>query len=175
MQKNWYVIYTKPKQEKKVASTLAKRRIEIFLPLNSMKIISSKKIKMRKEPLFKSYIFANIDKSEIDKVRKMKGIINFLYWKGDPAIIQEDEIQLIKKFLINHNDIKVEKALVKVNEVASYIGQPNYVLFGNLLSVKNRIAKVNLPSIGFSLIAQFDPQTTFHPEMSFVSKDLLLQ
>ncbi len=33
MQKNWYIIYTKPKCEKKVAAFLTKKKIENFLPL----------------------------------------------------------------------------------------------------------------------------------------------
>ena len=43
MQKNWYIIYTKPKCEKKVASLLSKKKIENFLPVHWKEITSLEK------------------------------------------------------------------------------------------------------------------------------------
>ncbi len=65
MQKNWYIIYTKPKREKKVASTLRKKKIENFLPLNIKANHLFKESKNSgRTTYFQSYVFAKVTESE---------------------------------------------------------------------------------------------------------------
>ena len=175
MQKNWYIIYTKPRMEKKVASQLKKRKIENFIPLNSKRIASFKRIKIHEEPLFESYVFVKIHENEIAKVRASENIVNFVYWKGNPANIQEDEIELIRDFTSEHEEILIEKILVNEMHYAKVIDGSKYSLSGNLLSVKNTIAKVNLPSLGYSLVAQVNNINHLEIEVPFGEKGLLLQ
>lgn len=175
MQKNWYIIYTKPRMEKKVASSLSKRKIENFVPLNSKKFSSFKRTKIQQEPLFESYVFAKLQENETAKIRSLEGIVNFVYWKGKPANIQEDEIELIKEFTSQHEEIQVEKIHVNETHSAKVIDGSRYSLSGNLLTVKNTTAKVNLPSIGFSLVAKVANENPLRIEAPFREKGLLLQ
>src|SRR5690242_17360515 len=99
MQKNWYILYTKPKCQKKVASLLSKRKIENFYPVTWDENFSLRKRKIKQEPLFKSYIFVQIESSSIDKIKSLNGVVNFLYWKGSPAIINDEEMRLMKQFI----------------------------------------------------------------------------
>ncbi|MEO8852556.1 MAG: transcription termination/antitermination NusG family protein [Ginsengibacter sp.] len=175
MQKNWYIFYTKPRMEKRVASLLTRRKIQNFVPLNSKRISSFKRIKIQQEPLFESYVFAKLQDNEMVKVRNTEGVVNFVYWKGAPANIQEDEIELIKDFTSEHENILIEKIHVNELHYAEVIDGSKYSLSGNLLTVKNTVAKVNLPSLGYSLVAHVNNVNHLEIEVPFGEKGLLLQ
>ena len=85
---NWYIIYTKPKSEKKVSVLLTKRKIKNFVPLNCKQTMRSRKNKMHYEPLFSSYVFVKIEECDISLLSKVEGIVNVVYWKGKPAIVK---------------------------------------------------------------------------------------
>jgi transcription antitermination factor NusG len=175
MQKNWYIIYTKAKCEKKVASVFTKKRIENFIPMNSKQVTSGRRRKIVQKPLFESYLFANIEEKETSKIKMIDGVVNFVYWKQKPAIVKKEEIELIRKFAFDHQDIILEKTKVNVNDVAKAIDGSRYSIDGNILTVTNSTIKVNLPSIGFALIAKVETESPLHTEVSFGKKDLLLQ
>jgi transcription antitermination factor NusG len=175
MQKNWYILYTKPKWEKKVATSLSKRKIENFFPVNYTQVNLYSKVRTCREPLFESYVFVNIMESEFEKVKSVYGVLNFVYWKGKPAIIHEEEIEVIKEFITDHQNIKLEKTKVNVNDVAKVIDGSKYSMSGNVLTVKNTIVKVNLPSLGFTLVANVATETPLRTEISFGKRDLILQ
>ena len=175
MKKNWYVIYTKPKCERKVAATFTKRKIENFFPVNCKHLNSLRRSKLIYEPLFDSYLFVNVTETDIAKIRLVDGVVSLVYWKGKPAIMNDDEIEAIKEFISYHQDIKLEKTQVKVNGTARIIDGPRYSMEGNVLSVKNKMVKVNLPSIGFSMIAEMENESIMGREVSFGNRDLLFQ
>lgn len=175
MQKNWYIIYTKPKCEKKVAATFSKRKIENFFPLNCREVKSLRKRKFLYEPLFDSYVFANMFEEDIKEIMTIDGVLNLVYWKGKPAIMREDEIEVIKEFTSDYQEIRLEKTRINPNEVARIIDGPDYSMEGNILKVKNNVLKVNLPSIGFNMIAEVSSENALGRKVLFGNKDLLLQ
>jgi transcription antitermination factor NusG len=175
MQKNWYLIYTKAKCEKKVASIFTKKRIESFIPMNSKQITSGRKRKIIHSPLFESYFFANIEENEIRKIKMIDGVLNVVYWKQHPAIIQKEEIEVIRDFTSVHQNIMIEKTKVNVNDAIKVIDGPRYSIEGNILTVTNISFKVNLPSIGYALVARIETENPLQTEVSFGKKDLLLQ
>jgi len=175
MQKNWYVVYTKPKCEKKVAVLLTKRKIENFCPLNCIKIQSFRRSKILKEPLFKSYVFANIEESDISLFKQVENVVSLVYWKGKPAIIKDEEIEAIKEFTNDHQDIKLERTKITINGEARNIDNPSYTMEGKILMIKNRSFNVNLPSLGFTMIAEMEAESMRGKEILFGNKELLLQ
>lgn len=175
MQKNWYIIYTKAKCEKKVASIFTKKRIENFIPMNSKQVTSGRKRKMVQKPLFESYLFANMEEDEIKKIKMLDGVVNLVYWKQNPAIVNKEEIEVMKEFTSHHEDITLERTRVNVNDVAKVIDGSRYSIDGNVLMVKNTTLKVNLPSLGFALVAKAETENPMQSELSFGKKDLLLQ
>jgi transcription antitermination factor NusG len=50
------------------------------------------------------------------EVRMTPGVINFVYWQGKPAVIKEKEINAIKRFLDEYENVEVKPIDVKVNE-----------------------------------------------------------
>ena len=107
--KNWYVVYTKPKWEKKVAEKLNEIGIECYCPL----IIQIKQWTDRKKkvevPLFNSYVFVQLEDTDRNSVFQISGIVRYLFWLGKPAIVRDEEIKIIKMSLAapNLSDISV--------------------------------------------------------------------
>jgi len=175
MQKNWYIIYTKSRCEKKIASIFSKRKVEHFLPVNCRRLNSIRKRKIVYEPLFDSYIFAYFTEEDISTIKKIDGVVNLVYWKGKPAIIQENEIEAIREFTSDHHDIKLEKTRIDLNGLAKVVDGPQYSMERNILTIKNRMVKVNLPSLGFTMIAEISSENIFKDKVSFGNKELLFQ
>ena len=97
--KKWYALYTKPRWEKKVSKLLDQKGIECWCPLRKIEKQWSDRKKIIEEPLFTSYVFVNIVETERTAVLMTDGILNFVYYVGKPAVIRNEEIDLIKKYL----------------------------------------------------------------------------
>ena len=98
-EKKWHVLYTKPRWEKKVNTGLQKKNIESWCPVQQVLKQWSDRKKLIEEPLFKSYVFVNIDDTELQKVLMTDGVLNFVHYLRKPAVISNKEINLIKKYL----------------------------------------------------------------------------
>ncbi len=110
-EKKWYLLYTNPRAEKKVAASYNKMGIEYFLPLQrTIKQWSDRK-KWVEEPLFKSYIFINIvlEKS-IYQVLSVAGASRLINYNGRPAIVDPREIELVKRLLGNIGEIIISES-----------------------------------------------------------------
>jgi transcription antitermination factor NusG len=95
----WFAIYTRPKNEKKVAEQLFKLGIDVYCPMvTQMKQWSDRKKKVE-SPLISSYVFVNLDEKDRNTVFEVHGIVRYLYWLGKPAIVQDHEIALLKDSL----------------------------------------------------------------------------
>lgn len=159
MEKQWYVIYTKSNCEKKVASILSKYNIENYCPLNRTMRQWADRKKMIQTPLFTSYVFVCILPDALYKVRQTStDIINFVYWLGKPAIIRNDEIQLIKNFLVQYIDVTLEKQPIHVNDRIKVLSGPFMNMEGNIRSIEHNKVKMTLPSLGYIMMAE----TTIH-------------
>jgi len=152
----WYAIYTKPRWEKKVASLLARKNIENYCPLNKVQRQWSDRKKIVMEPLFQSYVFVNVSNLEQTLVRETSGVLNFVYWLQKPAVIREEEIEVIKRFLNEYHHVQVEKSTVNLNDKVRIIGGPLMMREGNVLEVKNKTVKVLLPTMGYTLVAEIE-------------------
>ncbi|WPR71659.1 UpxY family transcription antiterminator [Flavobacterium sp. NG2] len=96
---NWYVVYTKPKWEKKVAEQLVKLGIECYCPLMVKIRQWSDRKKKVEVPLFNSYVFVRLDEADRNLVFQSVGAVRYLFWLGKPAIVRDEEINTIKKWL----------------------------------------------------------------------------
>jgi transcription antitermination factor NusG len=168
MQKNWYVIYTKPQSEKKVASFLTKKKIENFIPLVCAEAQRSWRHKLVYKPLFKSYVFVFTTEQEATGlIKNTDGVINLLYWLGKPAVIDETEINAMKEFTDGYQHIDLEKLSVNTTGIERNISHSAYAIDGNvLLAVKNKTIKINLPSLGYAMIARIKEDSIFGREGS---------
>lgn len=154
--KKWYAVYTKPRWEKKVHRLLEEMGVECYCPLNKVHRKWSDRIKIVEEPLFKSYVFVRVQEDEKTGVRMVNGVVNFVYWLGKPAVIKDKEIQTIRKFMNDYEDVEVRQENV---EPDTQVMVKQGLLMGKKGTVKRVLRKkveVLIESIGFTLIAYIE-------------------
>ncbi len=105
--KNWFVIYTRTRWEKKVDQLLKQKGIISFCPLRKVENQWADRKKAVELPLFSSYVFVKINLKEELAVRQTYGVLNFIYYMGKPAVIRENEIDKIREILIENPDIEI--------------------------------------------------------------------
>ena len=156
MTKNWYVVYTRPRWEKKVADELGAAGVEHYCPLHRVTRQWSDRRKTILEPVFKGYVFVRIEDEHKWDVRKFAGILNFVHWLGKPATIRYEEISTIKKFLHEFEDVTVEKRDIALQEKVRITQGVLMNYEGMVLSVFGNRAIVRIDSMDIQLSAQFD-------------------
>lgn len=95
----WFVIYTKSRNEKKVAELLQKNAVETFCPLVKLKKNWSDRKKIVETPLFNSYVFVNLSEKDRNVVFNVPGVIRYVFWLNKPAIVRDYEIESLKAML----------------------------------------------------------------------------
>ena len=156
MSHKWLALYTKPRWEKKVAQLLTQKGIESYCPLNKVRRKWSDRVKLVEEPLFKSYVFVRITDEGRTEVRMTEGVINFVYWNGKPAIVKDKEIQTIQRFLDEHENVRLEKLELQPGQQVRIIAGPLMDRDGKVVEVKNKVARVQIESLGYILVADID-------------------
>jgi transcription antitermination factor NusG len=153
---NWYALYTRPRWEKKVVTLLKRKGVETYCPFNrTIKQWSDRK-KVVEEPLFKSYVFVRIPDADQWLVKSVDGVINIVHWLGKPAVIPENEIEVIKRFLYDFEDVRIEKTEVNLNDKVRILNGPMMCMEGNVVEIKYKSVKVILPSLGYAMVAEID-------------------
>jgi transcription antitermination factor NusG len=148
---NWYVLYTKSRQEKKVAEKLMELNIEAYCPTRIVSKVWSDRTKRVEEPLFKSYCFVRVSDTERELVFQATGVVRYLFWLGKPAIVKDTEIDTIKKWL---NEF--DQSLITVGNLlkGDTVEIKNGVLIGEIASVQEKRGKIvtlNLKSLGATI------------------------
>jgi transcription antitermination factor NusG len=154
--RKWYVVYTKPRWEKKVYRLFEERRIEAYCPLNRVRKKWSDRIKWVDEPLFKSYVFVHVAEGELSEIRLVNGVVNFVYWLGKPAVVKDKEIEIIRKFLNEYEDVRVEPVELKKDTKVTIRKGVLMDKEAKVMKVLNNRVQVVIESIGFALVAVVD-------------------
>ncbi|MFI5185156.1 MAG: UpxY family transcription antiterminator [Chitinophagales bacterium] len=154
--KKWHAVYTRPRWEKKVAEILTRKKIENYCPINKVVRHSSDRKKIIHEPLFTSYVFVRVLDSEIASLKQNNGVLNLVYWLGKPAVIRDSEIEVIKRFLSEHVNIKLEKTPISINDKIRVLEGPLMEFEGQVLTIKNKTVKVALPSLGYMMFVELE-------------------
>lgn len=154
--KYWYAVYTKPRWEKKIAQKLEEKGIETYCPLNRVTKQWSDRKKIVVEPLFKGYVFVHIDEEKKWSIKEVNGILNYVYWNGKPALIRDEEIETIKKFLNEYTDVQVQEYKFEVNKKVRVKQGALMNQEGVVIEVSGNRAKVKIESIGVQLSAVFE-------------------
>jgi len=156
----WYAVYTKPRWEKKVSKELEKKGIEVYCPLNKVLRKWSDRMKTIEEPLFKSYVFVRVDKKDITEVRYVDGVLNYVYWNCKPAVVKDEEIVAIRKFLSEYEDVEVTSYDIRPADRVMLNTGVMMGATGHILRVlSNNTVEVRIDSLGFLLTAKFEKKT----------------
>ena len=113
-------------------------------------------MKVVEEPLFKSYVFVKVNDEDRTAVRMTNGVINFVYWNSKPALIKEKEINAIKRFLDEYENVEVKPMDLKVNQRVKITTGPLMDQEGSVLDLRHKMVKVAIDSLGYILIAYIE-------------------
>lgn len=156
----WYVLYTRSRNEKKVARLLTEKGVEVFCPLqNVIKQWSDRKKKIQ-EPVFRSYVFVHLSDYESESITVLTtpGSVRFLWWVGKPGIVRDEEIKLIKDFLNRYKDAEVKIQLKEGQEVTINEG-PLKENKGKVIRIHGKKAILFVKSLGLNLVAEIPLQS----------------
>ena len=154
--KYWFAIYTKPRWEKKIAKILNEKGIENYCPLKKVINQWSDRKRIVLEPIFKSYIFVKIDNEKKWDLKKINGVINFVYWVGKPAVIREQEINIIKKFLNDFTDVSVEQVSLNINDKVKIVQGVLMNYEGIIIELLGKKARIKIDGMGLVMNANVD-------------------
>ena len=106
--KSWYVLYTKPRNEKKVTERLSEKGFEMYCPLiRTVRQWSDRKKKVQ-VPMFPGYVFTHVTELERPQVLFDPGVLNYVFWLGKPAVIRDHEMLALKQIAEAGEEIKIE-------------------------------------------------------------------
>ena len=143
----WFVLYTKPNFEIKVAEAINSMGIEAYCPVyKQVRQYSDRKKKIIK-PLIPSYIFLKLIEEDRNKVFMIPGVVRYLFWLGMPAQVMEKEIELLKGNLNDNYDEVLISQLTKGKEYTIPSG-PLKGRTGTVLDVLKNKLRLELPSLG---------------------------
>ncbi len=155
----WYVLYTMPQHEKKVAAYLEQKGITYYLPLVSRKRKWSDRIKLVEFPLFPGYIFVRMDWNR-DHLNALQhpGALAFVRQRDRPAVMTEAEIANLRLLVASALDAEA------ASDENFPPGQEIEVRFGPLKGVRGVVQRagrrgrvfVRVPFIGRMVSAEVD-------------------
>jgi transcription antitermination factor NusG len=113
----WYVLYTRPKFEKKICEEIDYLKFENYLPLQTVIRRWSDRIKKIEEPLFAGYVFVKKGPRQGWDLLQIPGVIRFVSTGNSPDTISEGEIHKIKLIEAEGRDIQKEDFYTTGDEV----------------------------------------------------------
>lgn len=155
--KNWFVIYTRPKQEKKVANKLEILGIESYCPTKVIERNWSDRKKKIEVPLFPSYCFVYVDEKDRNKVFEVSGVVKYLFWLKKPALVRLEEIEEIKRWLSEYSHYMIETRPFQYNDTLVIKSGLFSDKKGTVLKQKRDVLLLSLENLGITLcISQSD-------------------
>ena len=98
----WYALYTCPRQERVIARQLEEREINHFLPTYR----SVRRWKDRRKELdlvlFPGYVFVRMDWNDRLRVLQLPGVVRFVSFRGQPAVLPERDIEALQNCSAHH-------------------------------------------------------------------------
>jgi transcription antitermination factor NusG len=153
--KKWYAVYTKPRSEKRVATTLTDRQIHVYCPLQKISKQWTDRVRVIEEPIFRSYVFVNIETEQKTIVQSDNNVLHFVQHCGKAAVIQDHEIELIQKFLGEYSGWSFSVTGAVENDLVRIETGPFMDYTGVIVSKSKKKASVRLELFNAFLVAEF--------------------
>lgn len=94
----WYLVYTKPQQERVARENLERQGYETYLPMIKKKVKRGRTYHHRIDPLFPRYIFIHLSIGVDDwgPIRSTLGVTHLVKFGNIPAALPDDLINQLK-------------------------------------------------------------------------------
>ena len=153
---HWMAVYTFPRAEKKVSERLGEAGFEHYLPLKRVKRRWSDRVKWIDFPVIPSYVFVQCCPAERDRVLQTDGVVQFVRNRGVPAVIRDEEMERMWKFLADINRMIRCEARFEPGKKVKIEAGPLRGNRGEVLYTKDTRVCINLTSIGLQIRAEVE-------------------
>ena len=116
--KKWFVIHTKPRNERKVLEQVVGKEIEAYLPMIETIRFWSDRRKKVQVPLFPGYVFVHGNETErINAISNTYGAIKYVMFQKRHAVIKDEEISNIMISLKAPDRVRIEDTHIMVGDL----------------------------------------------------------
>ena len=148
--KNWFVIYTKPRQEIKTLDHLSFLGIESYTPTKIEVRNWSDRKKKTIVPLLPSMVLVCLEENEVNKVFEVPAVRRYLFVHGVRAKVTNNEVLAMKHYIDNTFGLSVEKKI----EVGGKVKVPCLDIEADIISVKGKNCIAQLEMLGATVSFQ---------------------
>lgn len=151
-ERHWYAFYLKPRHEKKASARLEEQHdFEIFCPLKEERVRWSDRWKTVTKPYIPGYLFACVTEKERRTVLEDRSVFRTVCWKGQPALIREEEIETVKR-ITGHPDVEdIQLQQISPGDRVSIDSGEFRELNGIIVNIKGNCASVRLESLNSNM------------------------
>ena len=141
--KNWFVLFTKPRNELKITERLRSMGIEGYAPCKMEVRQWSDRKKKVLVPLLPSMVLVQLLEKEVEVVFNVPGAVRFLFEHGKRASVSNEEVLAMKRYL----ETVVQKES-KTLAVGDLVKVPLLEQEAILLSIKGKKCLAQLQKLG---------------------------
>jgi transcription antitermination factor NusG len=166
-QKQWHVVYTRSRAEKKVQVELSFKNIENFLPMQKKLRQWKDRKKWVEMPLMSGYCFVHITRKEYDLVLQTSNVVCYIRFEGKAAVIPDSQIDALKQMLKQYDfEVNVSNENFAPGKKVEVIEGPMIGLQGELVEARgknkfiirftqiNSVFSVEIPANHLSLLPE---------------------
>ena len=158
MAKKWFALYTKSRSEKKVNQELINKGIDCYLPLEKKLKLWSDRKKWVEEPFIRSYIFVNIEESNLQKALNTPGVVTVIRFSGKPAPVREEQIKIIQSILSSSEKFELSTEKFEPKERVEVTQGSLKGLIGEMVHHLNKYkVLVRVESINQNILIKINP------------------
>ena len=105
----WFLIYTKPRQEERAKENLENQGFETFLPMIAYEKIKQPKLCSLK-PMFPRYLFAkfNVEKNNWVHIQSTRGVSHVITFGDKFTRVPDSVVDFLKTKVDDHNVVKLK-------------------------------------------------------------------
>jgi transcriptional antiterminator RfaH len=155
----WYLIYTRPRQERKVHATLRSQDIDTFLPTQRKLRTWHDRKKYIEEPLFPSYVFVYLkDIQSYHEGMDADGALQYVRTGKEIARVNDKVVNNIKLATAHADGLEVIDQKLQSGEKAVIVEGPLTGLLCEIVQVSgNRKALVKVDLLRRDLLVSLPP------------------
>lgn len=166
--REWNVVYTSPRAEKRVYDRLLELGIKSYLPMyKTIRQWSDRKKKVE-VPLFNSYVFVHVNEKERLSILGIHGVVKFVYYLRKPARVRQKEINAIKRFLRQSEGMRIKVKMGDVVEIANGAMEGR---FGEVIRITKTKLMLRIEQLNMSLVVEVDRSIVKWPYRTYKNKD----
>ncbi|MFT5673761.1 MAG: transcriptional antiterminator RfaH [Polaribacter sp.] len=141
--KNWFVLFTKPRNELKVTERLTTIDIEAYTPCRIEVRQWSDRKKKTLVPMLPSMVLVSLQGKQVDQVFEVPGVVRYLSEHGKRAKVSNQEVLAMQRYLEN-----TYQGTPKELEVGDTVKVPLLEQEAILLSLKGKKCLAQLQKLG---------------------------